>query len=91
MGIGFRCVLGQLFTGYTDGLDELFPDAIDSDDLYHRGKWHGFSLPQHERRATARTLDLSRWTDVRVFTELTETWRQVIVSRRSGEATSATE
>lgn len=82
MGNMFRCVLGQLFVSYTEGLDEMFPDALDADVLYFLGKWHGFSLPQHERREIAERLGLPRWTNGVVFEDLTAVWVPLVTARQ---------
>jgi hypothetical protein len=70
-----RCVLGQLFGGYEQGLDELTDCRCDKVAGYHRNPvaWaaaHGFDLDVAEPRAA--------------FGELTVAWRAELVRRWGG-------
>lgn len=70
-----RCVLGQLFGGYEQGLDELAACRCDDVATYHRDPvaWaavHGFDLDVTEPRAA--------------FRELTSAWRAELARHLGG-------
>jgi hypothetical protein len=70
-----RCILGQLFGGYQQGLAELTACRCDEVAAYHASPvawaaWHGFDLDVTESRAA--------------FVELARAWRAELARRRPG-------
>lgn len=71
-----RCVLGQVYGSYSDGLDRLFgePMANEMDELSER---HGFDTEPDERDGEYSIEDVYRWQ----YRELTRAWANQVEAR----------